>query len=210
MKKKYDYHLKTRADIFLYIGEIVLMFGSFCFLITIADPFLTYNEPSYLKKIIDFFTVYQIGVLVIFKLINAREIREYKRQLSIIETIKYHVDVKRSIDDTVEYIQYLLTNHLPPDIELRYNKILEILKSYDEVLVSDEKTGGETKESARYFATLHAVLSSFSIKINNEIETLSNEWEASIFLRKVRLTLKNKTKKQKRNKHQLKNNLTLT
>lgn len=65
----------------VYIGEIAISF--LVFVLLIDSPFspFTYNEKSSLKVFLDFFTIYQITVILFFKTIDGIEERPYHNYL---------------------------------------------------------------------------------------------------------------------------------
>lgn len=158
--------------ILLYFFE---MFTFFIFFNWLADiKFLGYDEPSHLKRFIDFFTVYQIMVLVFLKMINSLKIDPFLVNRHVAELTLSAVQ-----NDTYEVYK--------PGLKTRIEMLLNtsgVTVTNDSVeaakILQQAITQYENKELTK--AETITYLEGFISEMNFKIEMLTFHWLESFSL----------------------------
>ena len=174
---EYGYYYETVRNVIYYIAEIMMMFG--LFLVFIKNPLYKLNyadsETSYLKQFIDFYTFYQIFIIVIFKLINSQFISECRSLLDLIEIIKLDVECGNPGDSLMD-IESIGEGRRPSEINACYTELkLNINFYYQRV-----QDGADSEDEKR---RLLIYLEREKTLVNMLINFKENEWQMSLIMR---------------------------
>lgn len=185
--------IKFRHNIFVaihslfYVSEIIFTFGLFCIVIDNTILPLAYDEKSYLKRFIDFFTVYQIGLFVILRIISSREVSTYRLLLSEIRRIRVFLEGGLPLDDFYDEFEKESNNYaLHPSVRLLYKETrltLRVYKNSEELFAKGAYDESEYKESLK---KVHASLTSKELLIEDRLIDKERGWDGSIILKLLR------------------------
>lgn len=181
---EYGYYYETVRNVIYYIAEIMMMFG--LFLVFIDNPIYKLNyadsETSYLKQFIDFYTFYQIFIIVIFKLINSQFIAECRSLLDLLEMIKLDVESGNSGDSLID-IESIGEERRPYEINVSYIEIKTHIDHYFERV----QEGADSEDEKR---KLMIYLEREKTLVNMLINFKENEWQMSLIMRVLALNNK--------------------
>lgn len=190
IQEKRKYNLYLASDILLYVSEICTMFG--VFLLTTDNPIHTtqyrIKEDSLLKIFIDFFVVYQITLLIIFKLIDGHFINACQMMNRAISIARGIVQRHESVEHFLKVYkdrEAELTYAFPPEILIMFRDTMEDMGSYEERYQSNNLSD----ISIDHY--LYMLDSSKSL-IDRFVEVKQDEWGVSILKRiNTNIRLKN-------------------
>ena len=184
---KYKHNIFVAIHSLYYVSEIIFTFGLFCIVIDNTILPLAYDENSYLKRFIDFFTVYQIGLFVILRIISNREVSSYRLLLSEIRRIRMSVEGELPLDDFYDEFEKESKNYsLHPSVRLLYKEIrltLRFFKNSEKLFSLGAYDEPKYLESLKKF---HASLTSKEILIEDRIIDIERGWDGSIILKLLR------------------------
>lgn len=181
IQEKRRYNLYLASDILLYVSEICTMFGFF--LLATDNPIHTtqyrIKEDSLLKIFIDFFVVYQITLLIIFKLIDGHFINACQMMNRAISIARGIVQRQESADDYLEAYkgrEAEYTYALPPEILIMFRDTMEDVEMYQERYQNNNLSD----ISIEHY--LYMLDSSQSL-VGRLVEVKQDEWGVSIMKR---------------------------
>lgn len=192
--KNLEYAFKVFLDISLYIAELIFFFLFFLW-VTSSDLFSTYNESSLLKNFIDFFTLYQIGILVLLKMLNFRIIQEYFRCLTVLQSIRNMLEINKTVFSTLKELKNRQEAVLPLKAKEYYRDIYFVVLNYEYLKMAErfslnfefidaEYTKNKITElNNNFIVNLNAI----EISITSLLTDKQNEWEVSIFLKIIKI-----------------------
>ncbi|WP_214809095.1 hypothetical protein [Exiguobacterium sp. s102] len=197
IKDSTKFSFKTRFKInfsyklIIYLVEILFMFSLFQLIImeTPIKDLFSYDERSFLKRFIDFFTVYQIFIFIVLNLYDSLDKEVYLSLLHQIEHIQPYLDENKSISSVMNEVKSSSSHDRYSkydDISLSdneyYIEFLKLLKEYDDSI----KQESEITNDIKFKITL------FKATILEKKERNDSLWNLSLYLR---LTLKFLNKK---------------
>lgn len=197
MPAGWKHNLYVAVSTLYYISEIIFAFGLFCLVIDNEVIPIKYAsiETSYLKRFIDFFTVYQIGLFVILKIINSHIMSSYRLLQSEIKRLNNFIEAGLPLDDFVDEFKKESKNpYLHPDIRLLYREVLLALiyhQNNTDLMVKGGYTEAQYSDTLKKF---NASLNSKELLIESRLINKEREWEGSLILRE----LKNRDMKKRR------------
>ena len=148
---------------------------------------ITYDEDSYLKRFIDFFTVYQISLFVILRIINSHIISSYRLLLSEIRSMKNFIDTDLSLEDFSDDFKREVNNHyLHPDVKFLYKELLQALELH--ICSKKNHTNGDydEKQYFQHIKVFNASLTSKELLIEARLANKEREWDGSMILRIIK------------------------
>lgn len=185
LHKRYGYYYEITRNIIYYVIEITVMFS--LFLIIIKNPLyiLSYAkiEQSYLKQLIDFYTFYQIGIVIIFRLVNSHYIYECKLLLHTIEMIRMDVELESPYNPYID-LNSLSKYNRPLEISIVYAEMNNQINQYRNAIQIETKTDIKERE---YLLTY---LNREKEMINSLITMKESEWQVSLLIRILSSRLK--------------------
>lgn len=197
MPDEWKHNLLVSVNTIYYISEIIFAFGVFCLVVDnkLIEFKYASEETSYFKRFIDFFTVYQIGIFVVLKIINSHIMSSYRLLLSEIKSVNSHIEAGLPIDGFVnEFKAEMKNSYLHPNVRLLYKEIFLAVVYHQNN--SDLKLKGAYSDT-QYSDTLkkfNASLTSKELLIESRLIEKEREWEGSLILRE----LKNRDMKKRR------------
>lgn len=136
IQEKRRYNLYLASDILLYVSEICAMFGIF---LLATDNFIhttqyRVEEDSLLKIFIDFFVVYQITLLILFKLMDSHFINACQMMLRSINIARNIVQNRESVERFLEIYdgnETVYSFTFPPEVMYMYRDTMEDMEMYE-------------------------------------------------------------------------------
>ncbi|QUP88753.1 hypothetical protein KD909_15090 (plasmid) [Exiguobacterium sp. PFWT01] len=178
-KRKYNSYLAS--DILLYVSEICTMFG--IFLLVTENPIHTtqyrIKEDSLLKIFIDFFVIYQITLLIIFRLMDGHFI-------NACQTMKHFNAMARGIVQRQNNAQTFLEGYKRRETEFTYAFPPEILLAYRDTMIDLERYQEWYQNNDLNDNIIDSYLYRFEMKdwlVNRLAEIKQDEWGVSILKR---------------------------
>ncbi|QUP88751.1 hypothetical protein KD909_15080 (plasmid) [Exiguobacterium sp. PFWT01] len=191
-KKRRSNLLYVTAIVYVYLTEISLMYTLFVYYLSSGIMETSYNETSSIKVFIDFYTIYQIGVIVYIKSIDNISSRPYEEYLSRLKKIQMRLEADDWsglqllwADDITEKPNYLFNEEVEMDHEETYKQLRSIILSngighhFD---LTEDYIGKEINE--------------FRLHLNKQIhnyegyiEEKNSHWSGSLFLRYYKIPL---------------------
>ncbi|WP_026824318.1 hypothetical protein [Exiguobacterium marinum] len=193
--KDQQYAFKLGSDILLYASELIFFFLLFLWL-TRSEWFLIYssNEPSLLKTFIDFFTLYQIGILVLLKMLNSRIIQEYYRCLTFLQSIRNMIEADQSVFSALNELKNKQEEVIPLKVKEYYRdvyfvalnheflKTAEMFSRNSNPLVLNDIKQKIISSNNKAISNLNAT----EISITSLVTDKQNEWEVSMFIKVIK------------------------
>lgn len=150
-----------------------------------------YDERSFLKRFIDFFTVYQIFIFIVLNLYDSLDKEVYLSLLHHIEHIQPYLDENKSISLVMDKIKnasshdrYLKYDDIDLSDNEYYLEFLKLTREYEE----SRKQESEITNDIKFKITL------FKADILEKKERIDSLWNLSLYLR-LSLKILNKKKK---------------
>lgn len=177
----------------VYLVEILIMFSLFQLIImeTPIKDLSAYDERSFLKRFIDFFTVYQIFIFIVLNLYDSLDKEVYLSLLHQIERIQPYLDENKSVhsvmykvESSSSYERYSKYDDISLSDNEYYIEFLKLLREYEE---SREQEPGITND-------IKFKINLFKADILEKKERIDSLWNLSLYLRLL-LKLLNKKKK---------------
>lgn len=176
------YNLKVTNDVLGYFCEIAVMFGLFTMLI--SNQFYTTDyalkETNMLKQFIDFFTIYQIGVVVVLKLITAHYVEECKTLLSTLSIMRSQVEKDESLDAIIPFLEEYEDAHIPLQIRDIYEQLSKRANNYEVYRNAKHLDSVDLEGFKNAFI---GFLYSYEMLANGFMERKESELEVSLLLR---------------------------
>ena len=177
--RRYTSYLAT--DILLYVSEICMMFGIFLF--ATENPVYTTQyriaEDSLLKIFIDFFLVYQITLLITFKLIDGHFINSCQRLNRSISIARDVVQSQQSAGlylETYKSLEHEFTYHFPIEIMYVFRETINDMELYEKRYQSYSLTDDTLNLYLRN-------LDNSKLFLDRLVEIRQDEWGVSILKR---------------------------
>lgn len=176
----------------IYLVEILVMFSIFQLIImeTPIKNLSAYDERSYLKRFIDFFTVYQIFIFIVLNLYDSLKKEVYLSLLHQFEHIQPYLDGNKSISSVINeiessssYDRYLKYDDISLSDNEYYVEFLKLLNEYEEIREQES----ESTDDIKFKITL------FKATILEKKERIDSLWNLSLYLR---FTIKSLNKKE--------------
>lgn len=181
---EYGYYYELARNVIYYIFEIVTLFG--LFLMLIKNPFYVLNyaseDNSYFKQFIDFYTFYQILIIVILRLMNSKYVEELKKLLDLVGMERVNVEEGKPGFSLVD-IEMFSKVKRPKEIEVIYEEMKRRMENCLKVV-----EGGGNMETEKNKLLIY--LEREQILINMLINNKENEWRMSLII--TYLAYKNK------------------
>lgn len=170
-----------------YLSEIIFTFGLFCIVLNNSILPVAYEEKSYLKRFIDFFTVYQISLFVILRIVNSHIISSYRLLLNEVRGIRNFVDSDMPIDDPLNECKREMNNYyLHPEIRLLYKEMLFPITFYLNSKKLHSIGAYDDEEFSASLKRFQASLTSKEMLLESRLANKEREWEGSIILRIIK------------------------
>ena len=181
VKKERRYISYLAADILLYVSEICTMFG--IFLLATDNPLHTteyrIKEDSLLKVFIDFFVIYQITLLIIFKLIDGHFI-------NACQMMNRSIIIARNVVQGRMSAESYLDTHIGNETEYSLRFPVEVMHVYAD-MIKDMKMYEEEYQTKSLDDTVidHYLymLDGNQSFIERLVELKQDEWGVSILKR---------------------------
>lgn len=179
--QKVAFNFQTGAHLFFYFSEIIGIFG--LFYIMVDQPYipLGYEAEGGLKRFIDFFTVYQIFIFAVLKLIDSLKLNSCVSFGSKLDMILPLVENRKLIQPEIiksfKEFGNKKTNIVPENIRKDYNNLFLLLSDYE------KNRELKNKNAVNRVQVIENEL--YALKIQTEVakEELNYHWNVSLLLR---------------------------
>lgn len=162
----------------IYLTEIAFVFLIFQIVLHFFSVPLGYQEEGWLKRFIDFFTVYQILIFVLLKLYDSYKKDAETLLVFAIDLVEPYIDSRKFVPDVFyRYKETELYNLCPPNIIELFKEFEELLMQYEICLVDPDSYVESTEDIIIEIKRMRTVL-------NASIVDRESHWNFSILLRR--------------------------